>query len=196
MMASLASAFHTTNRLLSVLSSEDLLQLEPYLEPVVLPFRQRLESANRKIRHVYFIEGGVASIIATRPGSQAEVGLIGLEGVTGSSVVLGVERVPTDTLMQIAGAGRRIAVEDLRSVLSESKSLAAILMRYAHIVYLQAVYTALANAECAIDQRLARYLLMAHDRVEGDDLHLTHEFISIMLGVRRAGVTAALYELE
>jgi len=92
--------------------------------------------------------------------------------------------------MQIAGAGRRIAVEDLRSVLSESKSLAAILMRYAHVVYLQAVYTALANAEGAVDQRLA------HDRVEGDDLHLTHEFISIMLGVRRAGVTAALYELE
>src|SRR5262245_20407720 len=92
--------------------------------------------------------------------------------------------------MQIAGTGRRIAVEDLRSVLSESKSLAATLMRYAHVVYLQAVYTALANAEGAVDQRLA------HDRVEGDDLHITHEFISIMLGVRRAGVTAALHELE
>src|SRR5262249_39111293 len=89
-----------------------------------------------------------------------------------------------------------ISADDLRRAMAESGSLAAWLMRYAHVFAIQAGHTALANAHGKIEERLARWLLMAQDRVDGDELFLTHEFLAVMLGVRRAGVTTALHQLE
>jgi CRP-like cAMP-binding protein len=186
------------NRLLASLPITDQEELAPHLETVTLKFRQRLETPNRKVNNVYFIESGLGSVIAAGVGGhrQAEVGIIGREGVSGLAVILGAERSPHETFMQVEGAGRRISTEALRQLMHARSSLAGHLQRYAHVFSVQAAHTALANAQGKIEERLARWLLMAHDRLDGDEVHLTHEFLAVMLGVRRAGVTTALRELE
>jgi CRP-like cAMP-binding protein len=189
----------TANLILASLSSADLELLTPHLQPVELKLRQRLEHAHRKIKSVYFIEAGLASVITHGQGNrdrQAEVCLIGREGMTGIAVVLGMDRARTDTFMQIAGAGQCISVADLRYAIARSASLASALLRCVYQYIVQAEETALANAKGRIEERLARWLLMAHDRLGAPDLHLTHEFLSLMLGTRRAGVTSAINELE
>jgi CRP-like cAMP-binding protein len=186
----------SSNSILASLSRTDFSLLEGRLEAVTLKFRQRLEIANRKIRHAYFIESGLASCIAAAQHRQAEVCVVGREGMTGLALLLGSDRPATETLMQVEGKGLCISVDDLQGALAQSASLASCLLRYAHVFIVQAAQTALANAQGKIEERLARWLLMAHDRLEGDSLFLTHEFLSIMLGVRRAGVTIALNELE
>jgi CRP-like cAMP-binding protein len=97
--------------------------------------------------------------------------------------------------MQVEGHGQRIAADDLRDLIDKSASLKATLLRYAYLFSVQAGHTALANAQGKLEERLARWLLMAHDRTAGDELHLTHEFLAVMLGVRRSGVSVALQEL-
>src|SRR5262245_14536094 len=187
-----------TNRILSSLASGDRELVEPHLEPVTLNVRQRLEAADRKIEKVYFIDAGLASVVAVGSAARrrAEVAVVGREGMIGIAVVLGVDRTPYEALMQVAGHGRSIAASVLGSLMGKSRSLPASLMRYAHVLAVQTAHTALANAQGKIEERLARWLLMAHDRLEGDNLHLTHELLAVMLGVRRAGVTTALHELE
>ena len=186
------------NRILASLARPDLSLLERHLEPVTLKFRQRLEAAHRKIRTVYFIDSGLASVIATGGSErrEAEVCVVGREGMTGVAVLLGVDSSPFEAFMQVEGTAYGIAADELRLALAASKSLASTLARYAHYFFVQTGHTALANAQGTIEKRLARWLLMAHDRIDGDRLVLTHEFLSIMLGVRRAGVTTALNQLE
>jgi CRP-like cAMP-binding protein len=184
------------NRLLARLSRADLKLLEPHLDAVELPVRRQLEVRNRRVEQVYFLDSGVASIVAN--GQRAiEVGMIGREGMTGVSVLLGnSDRVPHETYMQIAGRGQRMSVTNLRAAIGESDTLLQVLLRSVHAFLTQTTQTALANGRSKIEERLARWLLMAHDRIDGNELVLTHEFLSIMLGVRRSGVTTALQELE
>src|SRR5262249_13154338 len=147
------------------------------------------ERANHKIGTVYFIEAGLASVVTATgdgKGRRAETCVIGREGMTGIAVLLGVEHSPADTVMQVEGHGQCISADELRRASTMSQSLALSLLRYVHLYIVQTQQTALANAIGKIDERLARWLVMAHDRLEGDVLHLTHEFFSIMLGVRRA----------
>ena len=186
------------NRLLASLSQTDQEEIAPHLEAVTLKFRQRLELAHRKVNHVYFIGSGLGSVVAVgRSGRlQAEVGVIGREGASGLAVITGAERSPHDTFMQVEGGAQRIATEALCQLMRTRPSLTEHLLRYVHVFLVQAAHTALANAHGKIEERLARWLLMAHDRLAEDELHLTHEFLAIMLGVRRAGVTTALHELE
>jgi CRP-like cAMP-binding protein len=188
----------TGNRLLSSLARADRALLEPYLKPVELKLRERLETADRKIKAVYFIERGLGSVVGIGSGQrrQAEVAIVGREGMSGVSLLLGVDRSPHDVFMQLEGSGQCITSSDLRRVMSESRSLTACLLRYLHVFAVQMAHTAVANAKGKIEERLARWLLMAHDRIEGDDLRLTHEFLALMLGSRRAGVTTALQKLE
>jgi CRP-like cAMP-binding protein len=185
------------NRILAGISRADLALVQPYLEPVALALRQRLEAANRKIRNAYFIERGIASVVALSKGDrrQTEVGLVGQDGMTGLAAILGADRSPHETLVQVEGEGQCIAAHDLRRAMSESASLASCLMRYAHVFSIQVGQTALANARGRVEERLARWLLMAHDRIDGDNLVLTHEFLAVTLGVRRSGVTSALQRL-
>ncbi|WP_366511773.1 Crp/Fnr family transcriptional regulator [Mesorhizobium sp.] len=183
------------NNLLRRLFPSDLALLEPHMERVALPMRTQLESAKSVIGHVYFLEEGIASVVAKIPkGRDTEVGLIGLEGMTGALVALGGDRAPHDTYMQLAGSGLRTPA--LSSALSESTTLKALLLLYVQTLYIQTSYTALVNARSKLDERLARWLLMCHDRARGDRLAITHEFMSVMLGVRRPGVTVAIQELE
>ena len=187
----------TANRLLSRLSSEDLLLLQPNLKRVDLPLRKQLERPNKPIDQIYFLESGFASVVADGSGGRGiEVGLIGREGMTGLSVLMGTDRSPHETFIQSAGEGVRISAGSLRKAMEHSRSLHRTFLLYAHSFALQVTNTATANGRSKIEQRLARWLLMAQDRIGGDEVPLTHELLSIMLGVRRPGVTVALKLLE
>jgi CRP-like cAMP-binding protein len=184
------------NRILSRLSAADMALLKRDLEPVELPLRYVLEEANKPIKHSYFIEYGLASIVAANGHKRLEVGLIGCEGMTGLPIVLGNDRSPHQTFMQVPGNGRRIAGDKLREAIAQSRSLERPLLSFAHAFMNQTANTALSNGTATLEERLARWLLMANDRLRGDEVPLTHEFLSLMLGVRRAGVTVALHYLE
>jgi CRP-like cAMP-binding protein len=186
-----------TNRLLGGLPEADRALLQASLSPVTLPTRKTLEVGNRAIDFVYFLDSGLASVIARAGSDRAiEIALIGHEGMTGVAVVLGADRTPHETFIQSAGAGWRIAAPDLRDAMRNSQSLRARLLLYAQALAVQTGYTALANARHSIEERLARWLLMAHDRAPGDRVNLTHELLAIMLGIRRPGVTTAINLLE
>jgi CRP-like cAMP-binding protein len=178
------------------LSRADTRLFEDHLEAVELPVRKQLQAHNKKVEQVYFLDSGVASIVAN--GARAiEVGMIGREGMSGAAVLLGNgDRFPHEIYMQIAGRGQRLSAAKLREAIAASTSLHQVLLRYVHHFLAQTTQTALANGRSKIEERLARWLLMARDRLDGDKVPLTHEFLAVMLGVRRSGVTTALQELE
>jgi len=187
----------SSNRILSRLSREDLALLEPHLEAVDLPARKSLEKRKKRIEQVYFIESGFASVVANGTSKPSiEVGIIGREGMTGLAVVLGHDRAQHDTFIQLPGKGMRMTVDSFREAQDRSVSLHRELLRYANAFLMQTTTTALANGRSKVEERLARWLLMAHDRVDGDELPLTHEFLGMMLGSPRPGVTIALQALE
>jgi CRP-like cAMP-binding protein len=185
-----------SNRLLSSLSPEDFASLQAHLEPVSFEMREVLIEPNQLIEHVYFPEAGMSSVTNNSADGKIEVGVIGREGMVGLPVVLGVDRSPYEFFIQMPGHGWRMAAHELEQAMSQNNSLHCHLLRYAQASHVQVSETAFANANNDIEARLARWLLMCHDRVDGDDVPLTHEFIAMMLGVRRPGVTVALHVLE
>ncbi|MCC2652496.1 MAG: cyclic nucleotide-binding protein [Microvirga sp.] len=185
------------NRLLRNLSEEDIEYLEPRFQLVDLELRTPLETANAPIEYAHFLEDGIASVVATMPGGRSiEAGLIGRDGMSGTALVLGDDQSPNETYMQVAGSAWRVHAQDFQSAMSGLPSLRPLLLRYIQAFLTQTAHTALANGQAKIEERLARWLLMVHDRVDGDRLELTHEFLATMLGVRRPGVTEALHALE
>ena len=185
------------NRLLAKLCPEDFDLLQPYLEPVTLTRGDVLITPHQPIEHVYFLEAGITSIIAnTAGGRRIEIGLTGRDGLAGTPVLLGVDSTPHETFMQIAGSGLRIGTQKLREAIQQSSSLHALLLRYVQAFTIQTSHTALSNGSHKIEERLARWLLMCHDRSDGDEMPLTHDFLSVMLAVRRPSVTTALHVLE
>jgi CRP-like cAMP-binding protein len=187
----------STNTLLSSLSTSDFDLLAPHLEAVTLGLRKTLEKPNQRIEDVYFPETGFASVVAVqRNGKEVEVGLIGREGMTGLPIVLGNHRSPHATYIQAPGKGHSIPATQLRQAMLESLSLRDSLLKFVQAFGVQTAHTAICNAQSKLDERLARWLLMAQDRIQGDILPLTHEFLSLMLGVRRPGVTVALEALR
>jgi CRP-like cAMP-binding protein len=146
---------------------------------------------------VFFMETGIASVVGKQPsGAVAEIGLVGYEGMSGTAIVLGTDRSPHSTYIQVKGTGHRLAASDLQKAMGESRSMQTVLLKFAQAFAIQTAHTAIANARAKLHERLARWLLMAHDRVPGDVLPLTHEFLSLMLAVRRAGVTEAINVLK
>ena len=140
---------------------------------------------------------GVASVVADASSMRSvEVGMVGREGVTGLGGVMGVSRSPYDTFMQVGGAGRRMPIEALRDAMNESSTLRNCVLHYAYAFSVQVAQSSLANARSKLEDRLARWLLLVHDRIDGDEVRLTHEFLATMLGVRRAGVSVAMKALE
>jgi len=184
----------TRNRILSAMSNADRALLGPHLEAVPLKFRKLLQSSNRSIRIVYFPESGVASVVAIGGGErrQAEVAVVGREGMTGLLVVHGIDKSPCDVFMQVEGNGRCIAAPKLQEAIDQSITLLRCLLRYGHTFGIQANYTSLANARGSIEERLARWLLMTRDRLDSDEMVLTHAFLALMLRVRHASVAEAL----
>ena len=185
------------NDLLLALSVEDRALLQPSLQWLDLPLRYVLEIPHQPITHAYFPDTGIASVVAIgKRDVRIEIGLIGREGMSGTAVVLNSERSPHSTYMQVAGTGNRVATGALRAAMKESPSLTALLLKFTQAFTVQTAHTAVSNTRGKLEQRLARWLLMAHDRLDGDQIPLTHEFISLMLGVRRAGVTESIDALQ
>jgi len=185
------------NQLLAAMSTADLGLLRPHLQPVAMELLKDLERPNRRIETVYFMEAGIASVVAVQANeTRIEVGLIGCEGMSGTTVVLGDNQSPHSTYIQAAGAAQRISVKQLRHAMDASETLRSVLLKFVQAFMVQTAQTAIANARAHIDQRLARWILMAHDRIRDNTLPLTHEFLALMLGVRRAGVTEALQSLK
>jgi CRP-like cAMP-binding protein len=139
---------------------------------------------------------GRQSSASNNRGNAVEIGIIGNEGMTGLAVLLASDRSPHETFIQSSGAGWRIASDDLRHAMAQSHSLRESLLRYAHTLTVQMGYTALANGRYKLKERMARWLLMAQDRSDGNGIYLTQEFLALMLGTRRPGVTAALNLME
>jgi CRP-like cAMP-binding protein len=193
--AKISGGFH--NQLLAALAPPDLALLQPHFTSLTLDRRHPLEYPNKKIEHVFFVEHGIASVVAAGDsGRQIEVGLIGCEGVTGLPIILGDDRSPHSTYMQVGGSGQKISAHAFRNALEKSAGLRAILLHYAQAFLVQTSHTAVANARGSVEERLARWMLMAHDRVYGDEIALTHEFLAVMLGTRRPGVTEAVQALS
>jgi CRP-like cAMP-binding protein len=186
-----------TNRLLRRLSAPDFAVLSSNLEPVQLELYKVVVSASKPIEHAYFLESGIVSVVASRADTRViEVGIYGREGMGGFPLLLGSDQSPHDQYMQLPGAGHRIKTAPFLAAVQQSATLNRLLLRYVHSFTTQTAQTALANSGNNIDERLARWLLMCHDRIDGDVLPLTHKFLSMMLGVRRAGVTDAVHILE
>ena len=162
-----------------------------------LPLRTYLVEPNKSIEYVYFMEQGIASMVAlTALQRRIEVGLIGREGLSGSPILLGTDRTPHECFIQMSGEALRISAADLWGVLEIRPRVHMHMLRFVQAFTVQISQTALSNGSYTLEERLARWLLMCHDRVDGDVLPTTHEFLSIMLGVRRPGVTEALHILE
>ena len=185
------------NLLLRLMSTEDLALLEPHLRKERLPLRTPLETANTPVETVYFFETGIGSVVAKlRPELDAEIRVIGFEGMTGSALIMGCDRSPHDCYIQVEAEVLGMDATPFAQALSDSPTLRLFLLRYVHYAQVQTSYTALANARLKLEARLARWLVMCDDRIAGDRLPVTHEFLSVMLGVRRPGVTVALQVLE
>jgi CRP-like cAMP-binding protein len=187
----------SANHALARLSRSEFGLLEPHLQPVDLPLMMQLEAGNRRIDTIYFVGSGFASVVADGPGKRSiEVGIIGREGMTGLSVVLGGDRAQHTTYVQVAGSAQRISAGKLRQAIDRSVSLHKALLGCVQAFLSQTTQTALANGRSKNEQRLARWLLMADDRLDGHELPLTHKLLAIMLGVERPNVTVAVQVLE
>jgi CRP-like cAMP-binding protein len=186
-----------TNRLLSLLSDDDYERLRPHLSPVVLEYRKSLYEASRPIEHVYFPIDGMASlVITTANGSSAEVGTIGSEGFVGLPVCLGEREAPSSVYVQVPGTGLRLDTRIFREEFERSSTLNSILLRYAHAFFDQVAQSAACAHLHKVEQRCCRWLLMTRDRMPTDDFLLTHEFLGMMLGVRRTTVTDVMGTLQ
>ena len=185
------------NQLLRRLAPEDFARLAPHLKALALPKDLVLLEPDQAIAEAFFPESGIGSIITISPeGQMIESGLFGRDGFSPAGLVMGAERSPYRTVIQVAGEGHCIDAQVLGEAANASPGLRDLLLRYAQTLSVQTSYTALSNAVHPIDERLARWLLMCHDRTAGDELPLTHDFLSIMLAVRRPSVTTALHVLE
>ena len=185
------------NGLLAALSPEDWGRLAPHLEAVELPFDQTIHAAGSPVDAVFFVETGMVSLIVTLDGGeQVEAEIAGPEGLIGLPLVYGNSQSLTDARVQMEGTALRIGAAALRTEMDRSVTLRERLLHYALAFHAQVTLTAACNARHAIENRLARWLLIAHDRAGANECIMTHELLSIMLGVRRPGVSIAAGMLQ
>lgn len=187
----------TANRILKALSRVEYERLAVDLEPVSLSSGEVLCHPDQPIAHVYFPNRGTVSLVSTfEDGGSVEIGMVGNEGMFGVSVFLGSISTPLEAVVQLPGNGLRMRTNVLKQEFQKGGQLQDLLLRYTQAFITQIAQTAACNRAHPIDGRLARWLLMCHDRSQSDDLVLTHDFIATMLGTRRAGVTEAAGQLQ
>lgn len=185
------------NRVLTHIPPDAFERLRPHLRRVQLKKGEILQESHSRAGKVYFIERGVAVILArTRRDGQVGVGLVGRLGLIGIPVLLGTMRSPHRCIMEVPGEALQIASENLRAAMDEQPAIRQQLMNYMQALLVQNSQTILCNARHEIEERLARWLLLARDRLDDNVIPLTHDLFSMMLGVRRAGITSALADLE
>lgn len=186
-----------SNRLLALLREKDRKCLYRHLEPVLLEYRRPLYDANQPIEFVHFIERGVGSRVLTLANGQAaEVATIGNEGFVGLPVLLGEDRGPACVYIQVPGAGLRMKAEAFCEELERSAPMRSTMLRYAHAFLNQVAQSAACANFHSVQQRCCRWLLMTHDRMQSDEFLLTQEFLAMMLGARRSGVSVAAGVLQ
>lgn len=185
------------SRLIEGLPSKQRKQLLNGCEPVDLVFGNVLHEANQPIRHVYFPLSGFVSLVTTLDGHQPlEMGLIGNEGMLGATLALGIGQAPMRAVVQGSGSALRISSQLFKQELLSSPALLRALKRYLYVVMTQLSQSAACTHFHEIEPRLARWLLMTHDRAHSDHFHLTHEYLADMLGVRRSGVSIAAAAMQ
>lgn len=185
-----------SNALLSSLPHEHFDLMHRDLELVDMGYRQPLMRRRCRPEHIYFPEGGLVSVIAlSARREQADVGTIGWEGCTAVEVVLGCDRASHDAVVLVPGPAMRIETDKVLALCQRGSPLRATLMQYAYFTLVQARETALVNARATIYQRVARWILMAAEKMRSPEVMVTHDDLSTALGVRRAGVTIALGRL-
>jgi CRP-like cAMP-binding protein len=185
------------NSLLAALPRKDYQRLLAGLEPVTLTFGKVLYEPGQSIRHVYFPNNSLVSLLTLADGHLAlEVGMVGAEGMVGTPMSLGIDVSPVRALVQGSGTAMRMTAARFRKALRQSPPLQRALHRYVHLLMVQVTQTAACNRFHVVEARLARWLLMTRDRVRSDQFRLTQQFLAHMLGVRRVGVTTAAGALQ
>jgi CRP-like cAMP-binding protein len=185
------------NRLLAALPPGEIDRLTPHLEPVSLERRLVAYDPERPIEYVYFVETGVISILSVmRDGSAIETATVGCEGFIGLPVYFGVDSVPEQAFVQVPGDGYRVPAKAFRTVAPGLPTLGKLLDRFSVCLFTLAAQCSGCNRVHTMEQRCARWLLMVHDRMPGDEFELTQDFLSQMLGVRRATVSETASQLQ
>ncbi|HYF06730.1 MAG TPA: Crp/Fnr family transcriptional regulator [Acetobacteraceae bacterium] len=185
------------NRLLAALPPADLAAFRAQLEPVELAFDTTLLQAHSAWRSVIFVESGMVSLIATlAEGEQVEVGVIGSEGLLGLPVILADGHSTVEARVQLEGRGLRLGAEATRAAMERSPAFRSLVLRYAQARHDQVTQTAACNTYHSAEERLARWLLIAHDRAGADSFAMTHEFMAMMLGLRRPAVSLTAAALQ
>lgn len=181
----------SSNFLLSLLPPSEIELLTKHFEMVSLNLREHLEHAGKPVEYAYFLESGIVSVVSdgSKGQRQIEIGLIGREGVTGLTIILGDDRSPHSTFVQMRATALKLPAAAFREALAHSPIMRGLMLKYTQAFLVQASQTAVVNGLAQIEERLSRWILMSHDRSDGVDLTLTHEFLSTMLGVRRSSVT-------
>lgn len=187
----------TANHLLAALPTESYERLRPNLEPMTFALGEVVYESGGPMRYVYFPTTSHISLLYTMlDGSTAEMGLVGNEGVVGIALFMGGETTPNRAMVQGSGAAFRMKAKAMLDEFKRGGEFQHLLLRYTQALITQISQTAVCNRLHSVEQRLCRWLLMTHDRTESDQLDMTHEFISNMLGVRREGVTVAAHRLQ
>ncbi len=185
------------NSLLAALPLADQALLKPHLKDVVLEQGVVLQEQGERIEEIYFPHDGIVSLMAVmRQGDAIETATVGREGAVGSLSGLGSRRSHTRDVVQVAGRASRISAARFRKAAEESQAIRDVVVRYGEMLLIQVQQTAACNALHDVEERLSRWLLQARDRVDGDTIRLTHEFLSQMLGVRRPTVTVVARMLQ
>jgi CRP-like cAMP-binding protein len=184
------------NRILARLPEAEAARLAPYLERVPLVPGRVYQEEGEPTAYAYFPESGLLSLVVRlSDGDAVEATSVGHEGMAGLSAYLGSPAAPVQIVAQIAGQAQRLAAHRLRRETTNGSALAAMLARYANARFAATAQSVACNRYHTVYQRCARWILTAHDRVAGEEFELTHEFLSMMLGVRRAGVSEAVAAL-
>jgi CRP-like cAMP-binding protein len=185
------------NRLLCSLTSDEYASLVPWLTPVRLRTRQVLAEPGVPLTHAWFVRDGAAAIVAVDPaGASVEVSGVGREGFVGLPLLLEDDTLPNRVIVAVEGDACRIAADDFRRALEDLPAIRSTCARYAAFFTAQLSQAVACNRIHALEERCARWLLATHDRVHHQPFAVTHEFLALLLGVRRAGVTVAMGALQ
>ena len=185
------------NKILTTLPHEEFERLRPKLREVSFEIGETVYLPEQKMEFAYFVNSGIVSwLAAVENGNTVEAGVIGPEGIAGVAIVLGANSTPNQGLAQSDVQVSRIAAKDLIAEFRQNGKLSEMILRFVQSMFTQVAQTAACNRLHTLDQRLARWLLMTHDRIGESKLPLTQEFLSRMLGVRRAGVSVAANSLR
>lgn len=186
-----------SNHLLAALPEDIYRRLEPDLEPIDFALGDVLYEPGGRLRHVYFPVTAIISLLyMTTAGVSAEIGVTGNEGVVGIALFMGGDTMPNRAVIQSAGTALRLPARVILEEFKRGSEMQTALLRFTQALITQMSQTAVCNQLHTVDQQLCRWLLLSHDRLQGDDLRMTQELMANMLGVRREGVTLAAGRLQ